>query len=140
MRNNHLLIVVLAYMAFCIIDLIDAEPTAYYLSYCALYLTTSYICSLSSKRLILCYGVLNVLALWLHIPLIFADFEMAFYLFHDARYGVGNWIIAVELLMIGFGSYNAIIYFIDSWRDNGVSWYRHILHSIKGVSGKCQIN
>jgi hypothetical protein len=130
MKNNHLAIVAFWYLSFCVIDLIDAEPTAYYLSYCALFLATSYICSLSDKKLILCYGILNVLALWLHIPLVFVDFEMAFYLFYDAMYGVGNWIIAVELLMIGFGSYNAIIYFIDSWRDNGVSWYRHIVRNI----------
>lgn len=133
MINNYFFVIAFWYTGFCIIDLIDAEPTAYYLSYCALYLTTSYVCSLSNKRLILCYGVLNVLALWLHIPLIFTDFEMAFYLFHDAKYGVGNWIIAVELLMIGFGSYNAIIHFINSWRDNGVSWYRHIIQRFAGA-------
>ncbi len=130
MKPSFFLVLVFNYFFHGIIKFIDAEPTAYYLSYCALFLATSYICSLSDKKLILCYGILNVLALWLHIPLVFVDFEMAFYLFYDAMYGVGNWIIAVELLMIGFGSYNAIIYFIDSWRYNGVSWYRHIVRNI----------
>ena len=129
MTNNYFFVIAFWYAGSSIIDLIDAEPTAYYLSYCSLYLVTAYICSLSNKKLILCYGILNVLALWTHIPLVFADFETAFYLFHDAKYGIGNWIIAVELLMIGFGSYNAIVYFVNSWRDNGVSWYRHIMRS-----------
>ena len=112
---------------------LDLDTSTHYLFYCSHYLLIAYICSLSNKKLILCYGILNVLALWTHIPLVFADFETAFYLFHDAKYGIGNWIIAVELLMIGFGSYNAIIHFINSWRDNGASWYRHIMRSFEKV-------
>lgn len=131
LRNNELAIISASYIFFYFMALIDLEPSPHYLMYCLHYILIALICSLSTKKLILCYGILNVLALWLHIPLVFADFEMAFYLFHDAKYGVGNWIIAVELLMIGFGSYNAIILFVNSWRDNGVSWYRHTLRMFK---------
>ena len=61
----------------------------------------------------------------------FADFELCLYLFHDATYGVGNMIIAVELLMVGFGGYNAIIYFVDNWRDNGSSRIGRFMRNTK---------
>lgn len=131
MNNNHLLPLLVSYSIAAIIERLNFYAETHYLLFSLHYLLIAYLCSKSTDKLILCYGILNVLALFLCVPLIYFNCELSFFLFHDASYGVGNWIIAVELLMIGFGGYNAIIYFVDNWRDNGYSWYDYIVRYTK---------
>ena len=131
MFNNYLFPLVVSYPIALFIKNMWFDVSVHYLLFSLHYLLIAFLCSKSKNKLILCYGLLNVAALMLHIPLMFDDVEFCFCLFHDAVYGVGNWIIAVELLMVGFGGYNAIIYFVDNWRDNGSSGIGRFMRNTK---------